>query len=250
MLVPLEVEGKGASVECSGGVGLQGVVTNDGVIYFKRIDVNDGIVRDGIVGYGVESADVEGIVGYEGIDKILLDGAVPFECADCVENLMGEEGDVARVAHAVGKEHGDTVGGIVGLVEEEGGVGEAAVFAKDHLLPDEAGIELVASVGRIVVGGEVEQVVGGGTIDKIAVGVDEVVVEGIIPVIVDVLCVSEVELVVVVDGGVVGEELVGCFDLVETDVLGRFVKTGKDVGFVDESRSGIEGGEDGVVLMA
>ena len=73
-------------------------------------------------------------------------------------------------------------------------------------MPDDSSRELVAGIARVVVGVEVEKVVGGGTIGEGSIGVDEVVVEGIVPMVVDILGMGDVQLVGLVEGTVVGED--------------------------------------------
>ena len=92
--------------------------------------------------------------------------------------------------------------------------------------------------------------VRGGAVGESAIGIDEMVVEGVVPVVVDILGVGEVDLVGLVEGAVVGEHLVGCLGLVEGDVLRGLVVAGKEGGLVCKSGGSAERREDGVVGMA
>ena len=116
-------------------------------------------------------------------------------------------------------------------------------------MPDDSSRELVAGIARVVVGVEVEKVVGGGAIGEGAIGVDEVV-EGIVPMVVDILGMGDVQLVGLVEGTVVGEDCVGCLGLVECDVAGCFGVARVEGAFESKAWCVIKGGEDGIVGMS
>ena len=75
------------------------------------------------------------------------------------------------------------------------------------------------------------------------------VVEGEIPPLVDILCMGDMHLIVLIERAVVGEQCIGVLHLIEGKVVGRFVQTRIDIGLVDKPWRGLERGEEGEVRM-
>ena len=186
----------------------------------------------------------------DSVGYCFLDGAVPFELTDCVEGLSNEDSAVLGLAHAAVIHHGDAAQ-VAGWAENvDVFVGEAAVFAEGESLGDEACRELVTCVSGVVVGGDVEEMVGSGTVGEESFRGEEVVVEGKVPPFVDILGVSDLNLIVLVEGSVVAEDCIGLLYLIEIDVVGSLIESGEDVRPVCERGAAVESGEGGEVWVA
>ena len=85
-----------------GVVGLEGVVTDDGVDELVAGGIDGGVAQEGVEGDGVEIGNLHGGGVDEGVHVLLLDGAIPLELTNRIERLFGKENHLVVEAHGIG----------------------------------------------------------------------------------------------------------------------------------------------------
>ena len=161
LLVPLQVKCEDSSIVDMGLAGLQRVVADNRVAQLVAGGRGDAVGCHRVVDNAVKMGNVQRIVCDDGVGILLLDRSIPLHLAHRVVRLSHKERVVVSQAHATRLVDGNARHVAGALVNIRIHVRQPTILTQHHPLPDKARRELVACVVRIVVGGKVDQMVGG-----------------------------------------------------------------------------------------
>ena len=95
---------------------------------------------------------MEGVGSGDSVGDLLLNGTVPLNLTDSIVRLLDEERKVVGKAHASGLIDGNARHVVGAFVDVGIEIGEAIVLTEEEFLGDKTRSQLVACVGREVVG--------------------------------------------------------------------------------------------------